>query len=53
MHRMNLDELSAWGMDLETELRRERRIELAGEGTYNRLLFLPFLRYFMLNFSLK
>ena len=33
MHRMNLDELSAWGMDLETELRRERRIELAGEGT--------------------
>ena len=33
MHRMNLDELSAWAMDLETELRRERRIELAGEGT--------------------
>ena len=33
MYRMNLDELSAWGMDLETELRRERRIELAGEGT--------------------
>ena len=33
MHRMNLDEFSAWGMDLETELRRERRIELAGEGT--------------------
>lgn len=33
MHRMNLDELGAWGMDLETELRRERRIELAGEGT--------------------
>ena len=29
---MNLDELSAWGMDLETELRRERRIELAGEA---------------------
>ena len=33
MHRMNLDELSAWGMDLETDLRREGRIELAGVGT--------------------
>ena len=32
MHRMNLAELSAWSLDLETELRRERRIELMGEG---------------------
>lgn len=33
MHRMILTELETWGLDLETELRRERRIELAGEGT--------------------
>lgn len=32
MHRMILTELNAWGMDLQTELRRERRIELALEG---------------------
>ncbi|QEH42086.1 RagB/SusD family nutrient uptake outer membrane protein [Chitinophaga sp. XS-30] len=32
MHHMILTELAAWGMDIETELRRERRIELAFEG---------------------
>jgi hypothetical protein len=32
MHPMILSELTNWGMDLETELRRERRIELAFEG---------------------
>lgn len=32
MHQMILTELSAWGMNLETEIRRERRIELALEG---------------------
>lgn len=32
MHRMDLNELSAWGMDPETEIRRERRVELALEG---------------------
>jgi len=32
MHPMILTELTAWGMDVETELRRERRIELAFEG---------------------
>ncbi|MDD2960665.1 MAG: RagB/SusD family nutrient uptake outer membrane protein [Muribaculaceae bacterium] len=32
MHPMLLSELKAWNMDLQTELRRERRIELAAEG---------------------
>jgi hypothetical protein len=32
MHRMLLSELTEWGMDLETEIRRERRVELAMEG---------------------
>lgn len=32
MHRMILSELASWGMNLETELHRERRIELALEG---------------------
>ena len=32
MHRMLLSELTTWGMDLETEVRRERRVELAMEG---------------------
>ncbi|RIH62780.1 RagB/SusD family nutrient uptake outer membrane protein [Mariniphaga sediminis] len=32
MHHMILSELNSWGMDLETEIRRERRIELALEG---------------------
>lgn len=32
MHRMILSELNGWGMDVETELHRERRIELAFEG---------------------
>jgi starch-binding outer membrane protein, SusD/RagB family len=32
MHRMILSELGAWGMDLKTEIRRERRIEMAMEG---------------------
>ena len=32
MHPMILTELSAWGMDLETELHRERRVEMAMDG---------------------
>lgn len=32
MHRMNLDELREWNMDLWTELKRERRIELSFDG---------------------
>ena len=32
MHPMDLTELGAWGMDLETELQRERRVELSFEG---------------------
>lgn len=32
MHRMNLSELQAWGLDLKTELYRERRVELAFEA---------------------
>lgn len=32
MHRMNLDELKQWGLDLETELHRERRVEMSLDG---------------------
>ena len=32
MHPMRLTELEAWGMDLRTELQRERRVELSFEG---------------------
>jgi hypothetical protein len=32
MHPMKLDELDAWGMDLETELHRERRVEMSMDG---------------------
>ena len=32
MHHMIITELTAWGMDLRTEIRRERRVELALEG---------------------
>lgn len=32
MHRMNLAELASWGMDVRTEIRRERRVELFMEG---------------------
>lgn len=32
MHPMKLDELAVWGMDVRTELHRERRIELFMEG---------------------
>ncbi|HEY8920880.1 MAG TPA: RagB/SusD family nutrient uptake outer membrane protein [Chitinophaga sp.] len=32
MHHMIIAELGAWGMDLRTEIRRERRVELALEG---------------------
>ncbi|WP_137403520.1 RagB/SusD family nutrient uptake outer membrane protein [Echinicola rosea] len=32
MHPMNLDELNAWGLDLETELHRERRVEMSMDG---------------------
>ena len=32
MVQMKITELNAWGMDLRTEIRRERRIELALEG---------------------
>ncbi|MEN6454503.1 MAG: RagB/SusD family nutrient uptake outer membrane protein [Prolixibacteraceae bacterium] len=32
MHPMILTELEAWGMDLETELHRERRVEMAMDG---------------------
>ena len=32
MHRMNLDELAAWNLDLWTEIKRERRIELTLDG---------------------
>ena len=32
MHRMNLSELQTWGLDLKTELHRERRVELAFEA---------------------
>ena len=32
MHPMRLDELAAWNMDVETEIRRERHVELAFEG---------------------
>jgi len=32
MHPMNLEELDAWGLDLETELHRERRVEMSMDG---------------------
>ena len=32
MHRMELDELKAWNLDLTTELRRERRVEMTLDG---------------------
>ena len=32
MHRMNLDELTEWNLDLWTELKRERRVELSFDG---------------------
>ncbi|QDH81658.1 RagB/SusD family nutrient uptake outer membrane protein [Echinicola soli] len=32
MHPMDINELSAWGMDLREEIRRERRVELVLEG---------------------
>jgi hypothetical protein len=32
MHPMILTELDAWGMDLETELHRERRVEMSMDG---------------------
>lgn len=32
MHRMNLEELRLWNMDLWTELKRERRIEMTFDG---------------------
>lgn len=32
MHPMKLDELRAWNLDLGTELRRERRVELSCDG---------------------
>ncbi|WP_276892908.1 RagB/SusD family nutrient uptake outer membrane protein [Hallella bergensis] len=32
MHRMILTELQAWNLDLQTELRRERRIEMTLDG---------------------
>jgi hypothetical protein len=32
MHPMRLNELQAWGLDLETELHRERRIEMSMDG---------------------
>lgn len=32
MHPMKLDELQAWKMDLETELHRERRVEMSFDG---------------------
>lgn len=32
MHEMKLDELAQWHMDLTTELRRERRVELTLDG---------------------
>ena len=32
MHRMNLNELAAWNLDLWTEIKRERRIELSFDG---------------------
>ena len=32
MHPMKLSELEAWNMDLKTELRRERRIEMSFDG---------------------
>jgi hypothetical protein len=32
MHHMILTELAAWGMDVQTEIYRERRIEMAMEG---------------------
>lgn len=32
MHRMNLSELKEWNLDLETELRRERHIEMTFDG---------------------
>lgn len=32
MHPMLLDELKAWNLDLETEIRRERRIEMTLDG---------------------
>ena len=32
MHRMNLDELKAWNLDLWTEIKRERRIEMVLDG---------------------
>lgn len=32
MHRMNLDELAAWNLDVWTEIKRERRIEMTMDG---------------------
>lgn len=32
MHRMNLDELNEWNLDLWTEIKRERRIEMTMDG---------------------
>lgn len=32
MHPMRLDELITWGLDLETEIKRERRVELSFDG---------------------
>lgn len=32
MHPMKLDELKAWNLDLETEIRRERRVEMSFDG---------------------
>lgn len=32
MHPMKLTELQAWGMDLKTELHRERRVEMSMDG---------------------
>lgn len=32
MHRMKLDELKAWNLDLWTEIKRERRIEMVLDG---------------------
>lgn len=33
MHRMKLDELNTWGLNLEVELHRERRVEMSFCGT--------------------
>ena len=32
MHRMNLGELAAWNLDLWTEIKRERRVEMVMDG---------------------